>query len=185
MKPLDYDLDEAVLVSTPAQHKALGHPLRHTVLGVLNQRAATISQLADALGELKGTVSHHIRVLETAGLVRVVRTRKVRGATERYYGRSARRFEITSGQADGNAMLLGMAASEAAPADPPDGFLRYQRFQLDDVQAVELAGRLEAVVTAYAAELTGVERPGARVWALVAGLLPTSVPSLPEDASGG
>ncbi len=40
----------------------------------------------------KGTVGHHLKVLEKAGLVRVVRTRKVRALTEKYYGRVARLF---------------------------------------------------------------------------------------------
>ena len=44
----------------------------------------------------KGTVGHHLKVLETAGLVRVVRTRKVRALTERYYGRTARLFVLKS-----------------------------------------------------------------------------------------
>ena len=35
-------------------------------------------------------------MLETAGLVRVVRTRKVRALTERYYGRVARLFVLKS-----------------------------------------------------------------------------------------
>ena len=42
----------------------------------------------------KGTVGHHLKVLETAGLVRVVRTRQVRALTEKYYGRVARLFEL-------------------------------------------------------------------------------------------
>ena len=49
-----------------------------------------------ALDTPKGTVGHHLKVLEKAGLVRVVRTRKVRALTEKYYGRVARLFVLKS-----------------------------------------------------------------------------------------
>jgi hypothetical protein len=42
----------------------------------------------------KGTVGHHLKTLERAELVRVVRTRKVRALTEKYYGRVARLFVL-------------------------------------------------------------------------------------------
>ena len=44
----------------------------------------------------KGTVGHHVKVLERAGLVSVVRTRQVRAVTEKYYGRVARLFLISA-----------------------------------------------------------------------------------------
>jgi hypothetical protein len=40
----------------------------------------------------KGTIGHHLKVLEHAGLIRVVRTRQVRAVTEKYYGRVAKLF---------------------------------------------------------------------------------------------
>jgi DNA-binding transcriptional ArsR family regulator len=59
---------------------------------LLRERAASTTELAAALETPKGTVGHHLKVLERAGLIRVVRTRKVRALTERYYGRVARLF---------------------------------------------------------------------------------------------
>lgn len=61
---------------------------------MLRERAASTTELAAALGAPKGTVGHHLKVLERAGLVRVVRTRKVRALTESYYGRVARLFVL-------------------------------------------------------------------------------------------
>jgi len=37
-------------------------------------------------------VGHHLKVLERAGLIRIVRTRQVRAVTEKYYGRVAKLF---------------------------------------------------------------------------------------------
>ena len=41
---------------------------------LLRERAASTSELAVALEAPKGTVGHHLKVLESAGLIRVVRT---------------------------------------------------------------------------------------------------------------
>jgi len=70
----------------------------------------------------KGTVGHHLKVLERAGLVRVVRTRQVRALTEKYYGRVARLFELKGVDNDAedlrasaiSAMMLRHVAEEAA-----------------------------------------------------------------------
>jgi DNA-binding transcriptional ArsR family regulator len=70
----------------------------------------------------KGTVGHHLKVLEKAGLVRVVRTRQVRALTEKYYGRVARLFELKGVDSDAedlragaiSAMMLRQVAEEAA-----------------------------------------------------------------------
>jgi DNA-binding transcriptional ArsR family regulator len=79
-------------LSTPEQFSALGDPVRQTILDLLAERAGTTRELAGALGSPVSTVAHHLRVLQGAGLIRVVRTRQVRAMTERYYGRAARSF---------------------------------------------------------------------------------------------
>ena len=55
-------------------------------------RAWSTQELARELGLPKGTVGHHLKVLEGAGLIRVVRTRQVRAVTEKFYGRVAKLF---------------------------------------------------------------------------------------------
>src|SRR5919205_4028734 len=92
--PPDYDLADRIALTTPAQVKAIGHPLRTTILGLLHERAATVSELAVALERPKSTVAHHVKVLAEAGLVQVVRTRRVRAIEERFYGRTARMFYV-------------------------------------------------------------------------------------------
>ena len=92
--PPDYDLADRIALTRPAQVKAIGHPLRTTILGLLHERAATVSELAIALERPKSTVAHHVKVLVEAGLVQVVRTRRVRAIEERFYGRTARMFYV-------------------------------------------------------------------------------------------
>src|ERR687885_178786 len=92
--PPDYDLADRIALTEPFQVKAISHPLRTTILGLLHERAATVSELAVALERPKSTVAHHVKVLNEAGLVQVVRTRRVRAIEERFYGRTARMFYV-------------------------------------------------------------------------------------------
>ena len=64
----------------------------------------------------KGTVGHHLKVLEKAGLIRVVRTRQVRALTEKYYGRVARLFELKGVDSDAEDLRAGAhLGDDAAP----------------------------------------------------------------------
>src|SRR6266571_824437 len=90
----DYELVERLEVTTPAQLRAMADPLRGTILDLLLERAATVAELAAAVHRPKSTVAHHVKVLVEAGMLRVVRTRRVRAIEERYYGRTARMFYV-------------------------------------------------------------------------------------------
>src|SRR5258705_9893027 len=90
----DYELADTVEVSTPAQLRAIADLLRSTILDLVLERAATVAELAAAVGRPKSTVAHHVNVLVAAGMLRVVRTRRVRAIDERYYGRTARLFRV-------------------------------------------------------------------------------------------
>src|SRR5437867_3576360 len=92
--PPDYDLADRIALTRPSQVKAISHPLRTTILGLLHERAATVNELALAVGRPKSTVAHHVKVLTEAGLLQIVRTRRVRAIEERFYGRTARMFYV-------------------------------------------------------------------------------------------
>ena len=94
LPPPDYELVDRIALTAPSQVKAISHPLRTTILQLLHERAATVTELAAAVERPKSTVAHHVKVLKEAGLVRVVRTRRVRAIEERLYGRTARMFYV-------------------------------------------------------------------------------------------
>src|SRR3954471_12189746 len=96
--PPDYELAERIALTRPDQVKAISDPLRTTILGLLHERAATVTELATAVGRPKSTVAHHVKVLTDAGILRVVRTRRVRAIEERFYGRAARMFYVGLGR---------------------------------------------------------------------------------------
>ena len=115
----DYELADQIVVTAPAQLRALADPLRATVLDLLLERAATVAELATAVGRPKSTVAHHVNVLVETGMLRVVRTRRVRAIDERYYGRTARVFYVGVVNRPGedpttvHANALSVAAAES------------------------------------------------------------------------
>lgn len=119
--------------------------MRHRLLRALPPEGATISQLSRLAKTNKGNVSHHLRVLLDAELVRQGPTRTVRGGTERYFLPIARRLEFSPGD-DGavtRAMLQTMA--EEIPNDD-DHLLNNRRVRLTNEQAKHLAVYLEQLV---------------------------------------
>jgi DNA-binding transcriptional ArsR family regulator len=86
MKPLT--------IGDPNYVKAMSHPLRVRILGMLSERTSSPRQLADRLQASLGVVSYHVRSLERFGLVELVRETRVRGAVEHHY-RARRRPHVT------------------------------------------------------------------------------------------
>jgi DNA-binding transcriptional ArsR family regulator len=152
--PPDYDLADRIALTRPSQVKAIGHPLRTTILSLLHERAATVSELAVALGRPKSTVAYHVNVLAEAGLVQVVRTRRVRAIEERFYGRTARMFYVgVERSADGDDMPrdfndFEVAARESAKAFDDGklwGFIRHAR--ISEAQVSEFWEQMAELVS--------------------------------------
>ena len=130
---------EVARISTAAQFKALGHPMRHRLLLALGQGEATISQLAAALGSNKGTIAHHLKVLAGAGLVRPAGTRQVRGGTEQYYQRAFHGLKYDDA-ATTEVAFRALAAEIAAAG--PDPFLMLRTLRLTPEHARQLTATL-------------------------------------------
>ncbi len=170
----DYDADDVLVVSEPEQLRALGGDLRRKIVALLRERARSTTGLAEALGLPKGTVGHHVKVLERAGLVRVVRTRRVRALTEKYYGRVARLYVIKSDDASVETTLAAAMLRQAADEVrvQPDGetsTLSLVHTRLRDADARRFTRRLEKLVD----EFRGRETAGGEPFGLVVGLYRT------------
>jgi DNA-binding transcriptional ArsR family regulator len=63
----------------------VSHPVRVRALAVLNQRVASPSELAAEQEAPVGDVAYHVRVLRELGMIQLVSTRQVRGATQHFY----------------------------------------------------------------------------------------------------
>jgi DNA-binding transcriptional ArsR family regulator len=185
--PPDYELADRIALTSPSQVRAISHPLRTAVLSLLHERAATVSELAVALERPKSTVAHHVKVLNEAGLVHVVRTRRVRAIDERFYGRTARMFYVgVERSLDADDMPrdfndFEVAARESASAHEAGklwGFIRHAR--ISETQASEFWERMTELVT----EFDQLPRSGETVYGFAVGVYPTDHPTLPPGEHG-
>ena len=181
--PPDYELADRIALTEPAQVKAISHPLRTAILGLLHERAGTVTELAAALERPKSTVAHHVKVLVDAGLVRVVRTRRVRAIEERFYGRAARMFYVGVERSpegeemprDFNDFEVAARESVAAFVDGKLwGFIRHAR--ISEEQASEFWERMAELV----AEFDRLPRSGETMYGFAVGVYPTDHPTLPD-----
>src|SRR5262245_18292751 len=179
----DYDLADQLVITGPLQLRAIDNPLRDTILDLLIERAASIAELAAAVGRPRGPVAHHVKDLVDAGLVRVVRTRRVRAIDERYYGRTARVFPVGVADRAGHDPAtvhensLSVAAAESAAAHEADrafSILRHARIPRD--RAVEFWEQ----VLALGKDFAELPRGGDTAFGFVAGVYPTDFPTLPD-----
>jgi DNA-binding transcriptional ArsR family regulator len=175
----DYDADDTLVVSGPAQLRALGDEVRSRIVALLRTRASSATELADRLEMPKGTVGYHLKVLEKAGLIRVVRTRRVRAVTEKFYGRVARLFLIKSDDEDDQALVhrfgvlsLKQAAAELA-ATPEVAMHALLRVRLDPLSVRRFNQRLDRLVQ----DVRDAESPDGAYWGVAAAMY-----RLEEDA---
>jgi DNA-binding transcriptional ArsR family regulator len=181
--PPDYDLADRIALTQPSQVRAISHPLRNTILGLLHERAATVKELAVAVERPPSTVAHHVKVLNEAGLVRVVRTRRVRAIDERFYGRTARMFYVGVERGshgdelprDFNDFEVAARESVAAYEDGKLwGFIRHAR--ISEAQASAFWERMAELVT----EFDRLPRSGDTMYGFAVGVYPTDQPTLPD-----
>jgi DNA-binding transcriptional ArsR family regulator len=72
-------------VDDPRYVKALSHPLRVRILGILEERPASPVELSQVLDASLGTISYHVRQLNDLDLLELVRETPRRGAIEHHY----------------------------------------------------------------------------------------------------
>jgi len=182
----DYELDEMLVVTAPEQLRALADPLRGVLLELVLERAATITELAQAVGRPKSTVGYHVNLLVDTGLFKVVRTRRVRAIDERYYGRVARTVYVGALHRPEDKQVvaaingIARAAEESAAAHAADDLrclLVHARIPVEEVRT------FWAEVQAVARRFAQIPRSGDQVYGFVAGLYPTDVPTLPDAES--
>jgi len=180
----DYDLDDTMALTSSVQVKAIGNRFRTTILGLLHERAASVSEIAAALDRPKSTVAYHVNVLSHAGLVRVVRTRRIRAIDERYFGRTARMFYAGVGANPRDEALpldlndLDVAVQESQRAYQSQrlwSFIRHARIP------PERAAEFWAEAMALVHEFDRLPRSGTTAYGFVVGIYPIpDYPMLPE-----
>ena len=74
------------------QLRLLAHPLRHQIIGLLCGEALSTAQLAARIRGAPSNLYYHVDQLRAAGLIRIVRRQRVRGAVEKFYRAVAQSF---------------------------------------------------------------------------------------------
>jgi predicted ArsR family transcriptional regulator len=143
--------------ATPAEFKALAHPLRWRILRLCLHDSLSNKEIADRLGQDPATTLHHVRTLCTTGFLtaEAPRTGK-RGALEKPYRATGKSWtlSIAGGSERVTTLLAGIDALRAELTDAgPDAIVMNSRLglRLSAVEIAELAARLEQVVGEYAA----------------------------------
>jgi DNA-binding transcriptional ArsR family regulator len=179
---LDYELADEFHVDTAERLKALGDPLRLLIVDLVLERAMSVTELAERVGRPRGSVAHHVHVLTDAGLLRVVRTRKVRAVEERFYGRSARTYVMPD--QPGRMPFLDQVLAEidlgtTVGPDRPGG-VTYRRARIPADRAMEFSERLLQLALEFVAEPRG----GDTEFGMYLAFFPTNRPVAPTAQPG-
>jgi DNA-binding transcriptional ArsR family regulator len=145
----------------PRIAKALSHPMRARILGILDERVASPNEIAEMIDERLPNVSYHVRALLDLGCIELVDTAQRRGAIEHYYravirpffsDRDWKRLPRSGRQAISDAALkviwedvsasLGAGTFESRP----DRHLSHNDVVLDDEGWKEVARLLNAMI---------------------------------------
>jgi DNA-binding transcriptional ArsR family regulator len=154
---LDYELADTLNVDTAERMKALGDPLRLLIVDLVLEQAMTVTDLAERVQRPRGSVAHHVKVLEHAGLLQVVRTRKVRAIEERFYGRAARTYVMPDqpGQLPFLEQVLAEIDREYDTGPDSPAGATYRRARIPAERAAEFGERLKQLSLEFAAEPRG------------------------------
>jgi DNA-binding transcriptional ArsR family regulator len=148
-------------INEPRVAKALSHPLRAQILGILEERRASPRELAEELGAPLGNVSYHVRALLNLKLIKLVKKTPRRGAIEHHYeaaGAAARvpdveweKMPSIAKQAVVGAVLdeTNRSVAEAAAVggfDRSDAHITRTKLVLDDKGFKELSDVLMKVL---------------------------------------
>ena len=187
----DYSMQDVLELRSEEELRAVADGTRRSILRLLRERAASTTELAEALDQPKGTIAHHLKVLEDTGLIRVVHTRKVRAMTEKYYGRIARLYRLIADESEGarldmaslGAQLLRDASDEISPeagrADDPSQIV-VTHARVPEKVARKFVQRLEEL----AADFGSYDESGERVYGFVIGVYATDLRDLPKKKKG-
>lgn len=182
----DYPLDEHLVITAPAQLRALADPLRGQLLELVTERAATVKEMAAAVDRTRGSIAYHVNLLCDVGLMKVVRTRRVRAIDERFYGRVARTFAVGALTDDEDKQTvsslngLAHAVAESAPAHAADTLAcNLVHARIPPEAASEFWTEVQALIRKF----NQIPRSGDQVYGFAAGIYPTDAPTLSEPST--
>ena len=156
------DIPIRLTISTEQQFKAISDMVRSRILGVIQYQPLTAKQIAQRLQATSGAIGHHLRVLEEAGLVKIVARRLVHGIVACYYTRAARIYDFDFPQDVTGSYSVDLDFISHARAEMVDSLVSYgddkPRFnafphaRLSPEKAQEYLRRFEALLNEFIEE---------------------------------
>jgi len=74
--------------------KVITDPLRFQILEILGEEPKTVKYVADKLGMTSNRLYYHFNLLESAGLIKVVRTQTINNIIEKFYWTTAKEIMV-------------------------------------------------------------------------------------------
>lgn len=93
-----FELKKLHVITDEDQIKGYVHPTRILLLQLLAKKQRTISNVAKELGVHPANITHHFKLLEKIGLIRLVEKRDIGKNIEKYYRAIAYSFEVSPGE---------------------------------------------------------------------------------------
>lgn len=89
-------MKETMTLTTIEEIKTYSDPYRLRIITFLrnSREEATVKEIADYLGEVPAKIHYHIKKLERAGIIELVRTKEVKGIIAKYYYLTANNYLI-------------------------------------------------------------------------------------------
>jgi predicted ArsR family transcriptional regulator len=142
--------------ATPAEFKAMAHPLRLRILRVCLHEPRTNKAIAGALGIDPATCLHHVRLLVDSGFLAPDDPRPgPRGSTEKPYRATGKSWTLEYPKdlaTDEWLSSLDAVRAELAAGSPDDQrYMARLGLKLTEAEAAELDERLRELVEQYAA----------------------------------
>jgi DNA-binding transcriptional ArsR family regulator len=97
MDPAQQEKSKAQIESLAA---IVSHPLRRRIWYAMTEHPISPRELADQLGQPVNDVAYHVRRLRDLGIIELVGTKPVRGATQHFY-RAVKRPHLTNEEVEG------------------------------------------------------------------------------------
>ena len=104
--------------------KVMADPLRIQIIEILGEEPQTVKFVADKLGMTSNRLYYHFNMLESAGLIKVVRTQTINNIIEKYYWTTAKEIMVDQDIVNTNSDIVAedinrmiVAALEATKED--------------------------------------------------------------------
>lgn len=121
------------------QLKSFLNARRIEILEVLAKKEVTVKQLGDIFGKSPANIHHHVKNLESSGLITIVRTEEKSGIVEKYYRAIAEKFVVDESigdpdQSNADERELSQIILMSSKEDLQDGIEMITELSTEEIQ---------------------------------------------------